>query len=140
MATKPDFEKQLQEEKVCQEGVARRILGDEDYENSPCQAHPLQLIEEFTKELKVEIVSLKKQLFELREFLDAPVRFGVCETCVEKSLLMVDDLQKEIAALRERAEKAEARVRELEGYLKNCSNRPPLPGVQQVGRKTSTVL
>ena len=102
MATKPDFEKQPQEEKVSQEGVARRILGDEDYENSPCQAHPLQLIEEFTKELKkelkVEIVSLKKQLFELREFLDAPVRFGVCETCVEKSLLMVDDLQKEIAS------------------------------------------
>lgn len=32
-------------------GFAKRVLGEERYDNSPCQAHPLELVEEYVREL-----------------------------------------------------------------------------------------
>ncbi len=40
-------ESQLSQEKAAQEAFAIRVLGQEQYDNSPCQAHPLELIEHF---------------------------------------------------------------------------------------------
>jgi hypothetical protein len=42
--------RELAAEKECQEAFAKRIMGEERYGNSPCQAHPLQLVEEYLNE------------------------------------------------------------------------------------------
>jgi hypothetical protein len=39
---------------VC-EAMAIRILGQERYDNSACQAHPLELIEAYVNELKTQL-------------------------------------------------------------------------------------
>ena len=52
-------------ERTCAEQLAVRILGQEEYDNSPCQAHPLQLVElRFESERKAQ-EELKRNYMEL---------------------------------------------------------------------------
>jgi len=41
---------ELRRERECQEAFAKRIMGEERFDMSPCQAHPLQLVEEYLNE------------------------------------------------------------------------------------------
>jgi len=53
-AERDELQKCLKEEKKCQIGFAIRMLGQEAYDNSPCQAHPLELIEFKVSEILAE--------------------------------------------------------------------------------------
>ena len=44
------------------EKLAIEILGQELYENSPCQAHPYELIAEYTRQFKAENQRLREAL------------------------------------------------------------------------------
>lgn len=45
----------LTSEKECQGAFVIRVLGQEDYDNSPCQAHPLELVENEIERLRAEV-------------------------------------------------------------------------------------
>ncbi len=55
-------EAELAAEKKCQNDLAARILGQEQYDNSICQAHPIELVEVFCKDLihDAEMLSIEK--------------------------------------------------------------------------------
>jgi hypothetical protein len=51
----------LAAEKSGQEAFALRVLGEERYGNSPCQAHPLELVEQELERVKEELAHVTKQ-------------------------------------------------------------------------------
>jgi hypothetical protein len=53
-AERDELQKCRKEEKKCQIDFAIRMLGQEAYDNSPCQAHPLELVEFKVSEVLAE--------------------------------------------------------------------------------------
>lgn len=56
--------------KKADETLAISILGEEEYDNSPCQAHPLELLENRVRELEQEASILREAIREALPLLD----------------------------------------------------------------------
>ena len=61
----------LQREKDCQEQFAIRIMGEERYSNSACQAHPLELVEQYLGEY---FDGLKREMLERINSMESAVK------------------------------------------------------------------
>lgn len=76
-----EIEKRLEAEYSAQKALAVRALGQERYDNSPCQAHPLELVENELAALRARVAELEGDLNVARLQLGA----RVCSECPAKA-------------------------------------------------------
>lgn len=60
---------ELTETKQTEEALAVRVLGKERYDNSPCQAHPLELVEQHIAALRAQNAALLVKIGAAKEIL-----------------------------------------------------------------------
>jgi hypothetical protein len=74
------------------EKLAIHILGQERYDNSPCQAHPYELIAEYVNESKIEAYNkgFKDALYAYSWMVDGVAYVGTCGKTYKTAIKEVD--------------------------------------------------
>jgi hypothetical protein len=100
-----ELEAKLVEQDRAAERLVIEVLGPERYDNSPCQAHPYELVYEFVRELEAERDRLERLLGGVRNDMKAASKIiDSLQTEHNKLLEQIEDLQIELTEMRIRYE------------------------------------